>query len=178
MAQNLKAMVGILVSQVQELENQLSLLDTKRRINTALGDQLDTVGEIAGEPRLGRDDEEYRSAIKSRLLVNQGSGTPEELLTALQFLTQATNMSVVEVQPATVILYTDGTEIAPTLTTDMLKLKPAGVNLQIQIIAGGIPFSFDDEGGVPRPPEGKSFSEYNYTEGGAPVGGQFTEALL
>jgi len=177
MAENLKAMVGIFVDKVQELETQLALFDTKRNITNATGQHLDNIGEIAGEPRLGRDDTEYRQAIQSRLLINQSSGTPEEMLNALQFLTQATTMSIQEVQPATVILYTDGTVIPSNLYADMLRLKPAGVELFIYIIEGGIPFSFDDEGGVPRPPEGQFFSEYNYTEGGAPVGGQFTEVI-
>lgn len=76
-------MEGILRSyaiQLQELEDVFFQLLLLKSIEDSSGVQLDGLGAIVGEPRDGRDDDEYRPAIASRVLINKSSPTVEQIL--------------------------------------------------------------------------------------------------
>ncbi len=69
-------LVEILVRPIQELEDVFWDLYTKRRLDTALGAQLDVIGRIVKEERAGLGDEDYRALlrIKIRVLLSKGTG--------------------------------------------------------------------------------------------------------
>lgn len=69
------------VEQIQDLENSGFELLNERGLLTAVGAQLDGVGAIVGEDREGRSDDEYRLAIRVRILRNLSDSTPEDILT-------------------------------------------------------------------------------------------------
>jgi len=88
------------VQQVQELEGALFELLEERGIDTAIGAQLDTLGDIVGEPRLGRGDDNYRVAIRGRILVNLSEGTPVDLIGLLVVLSEGSAVTLTEYYPA------------------------------------------------------------------------------
>ena len=183
MAVKLKQFLNAFSAQGQILENTFQELYTLRDIASSSGAQLDGIGEIAGESRLGRGDEEYRIAIVFRLFLNVSSGEPETLLAATKFLTQGTIITIVETFPATVILFTDGAAIDFTTATFLQSLAPAGVKVYLTQIAGKDGFIFGEDGQPDPVTKGKYFSEAIsstdlYLDGGVPVGGQFVEQLV
>jgi hypothetical protein len=76
----LKAFLTVLMTPAQPLEDALWQLLTERDIDTAVGDQLDQIGVIVNQPRLGNDDDTYRRFLYVRIAINRSSGTPEELI--------------------------------------------------------------------------------------------------
>lgn len=183
MAVKLKQFITAFSVQGQAIESMFQKLYALRSINTSTNAQLDGIGEIAGESRLGRDDEKYRIAIVFRLFLNVSSGEPETLLAATKFLTKGTVATIKEIYPATVQLFTDGTAIDFTTTSFLQSLAPAGVKLYLTQIAGRDGFIFGEDGQSDPITKGKSFSEAInstdlYLDGGVPVGGQFVEQLV
>ena len=80
-APNLNAFLAALLRQVQKAEDALKAVIQERFLGFASGDNLDAIGRLVGEPRLGRlDDNVYRKAIRLRIYVNGSSGRPEDLM--------------------------------------------------------------------------------------------------
>lgn len=77
---NIEAILNSYLVQAQEIENMLFDLLILRRLEEAEGVQLDGIGDIVGELRLGKDDTDYRAAIFGRVRRNRSNGKAEELL--------------------------------------------------------------------------------------------------
>lgn len=81
-APNLNAFLAVLLKPVQVIENVFFDVIRARFLGHATGVQLDAIGRLVGEDRLGRlDDAVYRKAIRLRIYVNGSSGRPEDLIT-------------------------------------------------------------------------------------------------
>ncbi len=127
-------LIRIYVEQVQDLEDALFqvLLDTT--LNTSIGEQLDNLGEIVGEDRLSRNDEDYRQALRVRILINKSSGTIEEILEIAKTFTQDSGLiEIKEFSPASLTI-----QVTNQLLVDALRLaialdaaRSAGVGLQL-----------------------------------------------
>jgi len=76
----LKALLGSYAAQLDALQTATLEVHYERWISNAVGIQLDVIGNIVVEPRNGRDDDDYRRAIQSRILVNKSNGKIEELI--------------------------------------------------------------------------------------------------
>ena len=87
---NFEAILIAWLNRIQEIEDVLWELIDERTIDAAVGVQLDGIGAIVGEPRLGKTDDKYRLFIKARRLVNLSSGTVPELIEILGLLTENT----------------------------------------------------------------------------------------
>jgi hypothetical protein len=79
---NLINFLSAILKPASDLEVDLNNLLTKRWIDTAEGVQLDGLGDIVGEPRRGRLDNEYRAAIKFRIFINTSKADPETIIRA------------------------------------------------------------------------------------------------
>jgi len=82
----LPVMEGVIASymeQIQELENVFIDLLLLRTLDNAEGAQLDGIGDIVGEPRLGRNDTDYKAAISGRIKINRQHSRIEDILTAM-----------------------------------------------------------------------------------------------
>jgi hypothetical protein len=127
---NFQAMITALVNQVQEVENALFELIDERTLDTAVGVQLDGIGSILGEDREGKSDSDYRTALRARILLNIGSGTPEELIEMVSLLTGSKNNELTEYHPAALTIFVLGaltfTE-ASNVNAALQSGKPAGV---------------------------------------------------
>jgi hypothetical protein len=110
---NLQALVRALVGEdhgVQELENVLWVLYSQRWLWFATGAALDGLGDILGEPRPNEDDEEYRGLLYLKVLINVSKGEPERLIKAVERVTGADEVHLIEKLHATVVLYAHAME--------------------------------------------------------------------
>lgn len=77
---DIAAVLTSYVLQIQDLECALSDLLTETTLQTSVGQHLDDLGDLVGEPRAGRDDEQYRTAIIARIGLNTSNGTIEDVI--------------------------------------------------------------------------------------------------
>ena len=149
----LRAIVAAIVSQLTTLENVADSLMSDRWIDTAIGAQLDGCGYIVGEQRSGRNDNEYRKAIKFRVFVNVSKGTPNNLVDGLKFLTDPTDSQYQEAYPATALLFTNGYFVDYTIQNAMQDISPAGIStVPVAVSFADRPFRFSKS-----PPPGELF---------------------
>lgn len=118
--------------QVQDLEDVIFQLLSGRTVDTAVGAQLDGLGAVVGEARLGAADARYRVRIKARIKLNVSSGTAEQILELVVLLLppSVTPPRIKEYFPASFILTayealtsTEAEEIGRTVQL----AKPGGV---------------------------------------------------
>lgn len=83
----LEAYLCEFVKPLDDLETAFFQLLEERGIETGVGAQLDGIGQIVGQARDGRTDDEYRVALRVRLLVLLSDGKREQLLTILREMT-------------------------------------------------------------------------------------------
>jgi hypothetical protein len=101
----LTALISALVAQLQEVENTFLDLQLKRFILTAFGTTLDYIGEIVGEYRNFRADDDYRVAILVKAVVNSGGGTPEDIIAMINILYTPRLVELKEAYPASFSLF-------------------------------------------------------------------------
>lgn len=82
----IEELLSIYVGQVQELEVAVFDLLTERTLDTAVGSQLDALGSIVGQERLGFSDDGFRTFIRARIKVNLSDGRADELLEILALI--------------------------------------------------------------------------------------------
>ena len=160
----IRGVVAAMLKPLGEIELLADQVKTERWIDTAVGVQLDGAGYIVGEPRLGRNDDDYRNAILFKIFVNTSNATPEDLIRGLRFLTQPDDIQYIEQYPATAMLYTNGFPVPPNIQSVMQDLSPAAIsNVPIMVsFAWKDPFRFGKES-----PPGELFvnNDTSYLEG-------------
>ena len=125
---NIQKVVEIYHTQIQDLENEYFLLLESLGIDTAVNYALDMIGKEVQESRQGRNDEDYRQALLTKVFINTSSGTPEEVIAATKQITGATSIKYSEQYPAQVVLEILGTEYVSKAST-IRKTVPAAVDL-------------------------------------------------
>lgn len=140
---NLNKLMEIYIEQVQEVENMFDeLLKLVYDIDAAFGAQLDILGDIVGEERFGRDDLQYRTAIKARIILNGSEGTPETIIALVLALQPGLTVEILEFFPAE-FLVNIPTAIDPTVVdinqiASIIKAgKPAAVAAQVEFGVAG-----------------------------------------
>lgn len=97
-----KVVTGILdslTSRVQAVENSIFDVINLRMLDLATFAQLDSVGDLVGEPRLGRADTAYREAIRLRIRVERSQGRAEDVIQVVSLAT-SNNFLYREMYPA------------------------------------------------------------------------------
>lgn len=84
---NVEGLLSSFLEELQLFENSIEEVSAAFDIDTAIGVQLDVLGRIVGQPREGRIDDVYRLWINARILINQSSGTAEEIYQVVSLLT-------------------------------------------------------------------------------------------
>ena len=129
---NFQKLIKALCISAQELQDVLWQLKTERWLSTAFGRQLDEIGVILGLLRnVDESDEDYRERLEFQIFINISSGTPEDIIRAIKFLTEANYIGFFDVYPAFFQLETDGLkfpEPATDLNEAIFRMSPAGVN--------------------------------------------------
>ena len=128
------ALLSSYIDQVQDLEIAVYDLFSERLLETAIGDQLDQLGRLVNQPRIG-DDDYYRKLIKARIAINRSNGQIEEMLNIFVLVWgDAFVFEIEELQPAILIIrvrnaFDSGDAVLLlSLATDS---KPGGVALQV-----------------------------------------------
>lgn len=85
MNNNQKLVVAI-VGMFQPLLDTLYAMLTERRLDTAVGAQLDVLGKLVGEDRDGLDDATYRRYIRARVATNKSDGLIKDLIKITRLL--------------------------------------------------------------------------------------------
>ena len=133
---NLQKMIQALSMQAQVLNTQEQALQTMRYLETAIGVQLDGLGQILGLARIpGQTDDSYREDLQFQIFVNESNGTPEEMIYILKYLTNATEIWYNELYPAAYQMATNGLlfPMPPSgspsdLLSAIQEVSPAGVS--------------------------------------------------
>lgn len=120
-------LVENMVEPLEELEADFLALKDRRWINTAEGKQLDYCGYLVGITRQGRSDDEYRTAIKARVLSNVSAATAGDLIEGVRFLTNAKNPQYLESYPACAILFSDGDTVPSGSQQVIQDIAPAAI---------------------------------------------------
>ena len=108
MSDNLKALATALYgNQVQEIEDALRELLYGFDIDQSVGDQLDVIGSIVGQDRLGKSDDDYRIDIKIKIGINTSEGDIEKIITIWRLLAPGAEVTIEEDFPAKIDLITD-----------------------------------------------------------------------
>lgn len=158
------AILEALVNQIQDAEDVITDLITKRSLTTAVGVQLDLLGGILGQPRVvGDTDGEYRVYLLLKIARIMSEGTPEDLLNIFTQFVQADDVYLTEHFPAFFVLTAENPTLlgsSAELAEILLYAKAAGVGFAL-VGATDNPFTFDGD------PDGAGFSSLaDPTEGG------------
>lgn len=153
---NLQKLLRCLVTPFQLLEDAKWQLKTERWLATAIGVQLDEIGVILGLPRnINESDEDYRERLYFQIFINTSSGTPEQVMAVLKFLTEATYVNIFEYQIAGFQLETNGLKFPNPpneLNEAIFRVSPAGVNYAPIVATYNVPISFEFGGdSTPEP---------------------------
>lgn len=151
----LKAVLCLLIDQLQDLELTGAQLLAFRDLDSAIGRQLDGLGQNVLERRDGVADGFYRVLLKAKALVVASTGTPEDLLRILEAMIPSTPIALYESFPAGAIfdvaeLPIDEAErmvliakqALPNTVRAVLEYRPPGVDLFFG-------FADDEEAGPP-----------------------------
>lgn len=120
----LRSLLGALLDEVQVVEDAAWDVILGRLVDDAEGAQLDTIGRIVGQPRIG-DDEEFRLYIKARITINSSDGTGDDVMQVAEVLLEGKPWSYEETYPASIIIETFEAERAATIA-HLLRLARAG----------------------------------------------------
>lgn len=82
-----QGLVQSLIQPLDEIEQKAFDVKVSYNINTAVGVQLDVIGELLNFPRLGWTDGEYRNLLLNKVSAGNGSGTVDQIQNLLQNLT-------------------------------------------------------------------------------------------
>lgn len=100
-----EALLSAFLDSLQTAENDIFQIRGVQKLDNASSDMLDKWGEIVGQSRQGRTDEEYLIAIKAKIAINVSKGTIEEVASIFNMLTGATHTEVYERFPREVSLF-------------------------------------------------------------------------
>ena len=139
----LRALLSALVAPSQEIEDALWQLLTERGVETAVGLQLDKIGEIVGQERGGLSDSVYRKYIRARIAANRSDGIVDDLI----FVTRAVlndDAAVIQIEPqypAAVVVRVFSLSVTAETAVALIKfLKAAvaaGVRILLEFVSGG-----------------------------------------
>lgn len=122
---------------LQDVEDTAWALSQVFDVDTAVGHWLDLLGAVVGELRDGREDEDYRGAVRARILVNLSNGKMDDMLAVLVAMLPDSTTKTAEHYPAAVRfdVYDSFTGTQPATVARMLRQsKPAGVRMDIVVV--------------------------------------------
>jgi hypothetical protein len=126
---NFVALVGVLVSQKQDIEDALQAALDQRTVEGATGVTLETLGRLVGRLRTGLPDDRMRTWIRIQMLLNRCSGSIPEILTLASLMVPGgTRVTLDEVFPGhiTVTLGVGAEAIDPTDAGNIVLAAKAG----------------------------------------------------
>lgn len=170
---NLEALLSAFIAQVQDLENMLWDLIDKRILSAATGDQLDILGSIVGQKRLGYDDDAYRLLVRVRILLNTSSGTPDNILTVVNLLIE-NDFAYTEWYPAgmSIVIADELTADADLVALVVSLARSAGIHATIEYTLTDDDYTFTFASGDVE----EADSDKGWSNDGGTSGGKFADA--
>jgi len=162
--------------QIQELEDAAWSVYIGTMLPAAVGDALDMLGALVGQPRGGRDDATYKLWITARARLATSSGRPQDLIAVVRAVLPLTvTITLIEYFPGDVSLDLSGIVDAQTALqiADMLQeAKAAGVRIDMlySSSAAGENFSFGSAASTPDIDVNRGFADAAQTTGGKLTG--------
>lgn len=106
--ENLENLIkDLYTTRTQSLEDGLFQLYGRLNIDTSIGIQLDNIGTIVGQDRLGLPDTTYRLFLKAKIGVNVSEGDIPRIIDVWKLITNSNIVQLLEAFPAEVDLYYD-----------------------------------------------------------------------
>jgi hypothetical protein len=178
---NWRGLIGSVLAQVQAIEDATISAILQRALPDAEGAQLDQLGKLVGQPRDGREDEDYRRVIGAKIAVNESQGGREDLIRVARLALLDSSVRVrLEAYPlpgAEQGIVLEG-EVSHEAATDVLAFAKRAAAAGVRVIVESWPdgadgaFRLDDE--LP----GKGFDEPPRVEVFNHVGNGFDTIVL
>lgn len=125
---NIKAILEQPLEELELTQQETFNIINNFNIDDATDYLLDMVGKIVGVNRRGREDPEFRDAIRLRILFNTSNGTPNKILQALAAATNATKVNIWEHYPLACTYYSNGDVQPSNLAEAIQAASPATCN--------------------------------------------------
>jgi hypothetical protein len=104
-SENIRAVLTVLIAQVQQIELALTQMNTLRYLSGAFGPQLDNIGQIVGIARQpGQSDQSYLMDILGQIKINTSQGQPEQVIQTFILFTNASQVRLFECPPGDVLI--------------------------------------------------------------------------
>lgn len=142
---NIEAFVTSFAEKIQALENAAWDYQTMRSVTTATGYQLDLIGDVVGQLRLGTDDDFYRVLIIVKIAINNSQGSPEQLISIFNLLTGSTRTMYLNLKRGRVRIQGNGENPLSSgalLYAQLERVVLGGVALKIMGFTNDTPFTF------------------------------------
>lgn len=132
----IRAWVSSYLRRIQEQEDTIWDVIDSRMLDNATNAQLDVLGRIVGQPRIGATDDDYRLFIRTKIRANRSRGLSvdiiEVVIAAMDGATES--FRYIELYPATILIdmvwQLDQLGVTPTFLRDIVTFaKPSGVAL-------------------------------------------------
>lgn len=139
----MRAFLVAIAERWQSLDELMEQLRDDRLLASAEGAQLDQLGAIFGQGRLGYSDDVYRALIATRLIVNRADGRIEALLNIVEGFYGITDVVALYrgyLAEFVLEIATDGDSdpVREALFSDfILQAAPAGVETKVVFSAAG-----------------------------------------
>jgi hypothetical protein len=145
----LKGLLKSLLTSSQETEITLFDVMNKTGLDTAVGQQLDVLGNLINLSRQGKTDTVYRARLYSKIALNAAKASPESILDLTRVVTGTEEVNLSEVAPAEVhVNVVGGREIQD----DFLDLvSPIGVGSYLSTVPEGKTYWLVSEEGSEGP---------------------------
>jgi hypothetical protein len=141
-SENFNKILKIIASECDDLVGVFNQIKTAFYLESAIGVQLDIIGQIVQEERNGLNDQDYREAIKFKIFLNTSKGKVEEIIFILKTITDATKIIYSDHPPAGYTIYSDGSTIQGNLNDFIDNLSAAGVSVVVEMGLGEPPLVF------------------------------------
>lgn len=144
---NILAFLDALTGPIQDIEDAFYDLLTERGVDTAVGDQLDDLGTIVGQPRDGLSDDDYRPFLRARIATNRSNGTINDLIVISELILDdlLSPLTIEPQYPAGVVVNVDeelSEDLSDALIGFLRDAKSSGVRLILEYFTDEEPFTF------------------------------------
>lgn len=146
---NLLAFIEVYAKQLQEVEDALCPFDERLDIDLSSGQQLDEIGDIVVQGRVGSTDPRYRILLKTKIGINTSKGEGPKVIEIVKTLTESAYVHLINLGGAAIDLeittdITDQNEIN-FIYKSIEKLIAAGVRLDgFRCVSEDCAFTFAD----------------------------------
>ena len=90
---NVKAITGVYLQIFQDIEAAIWATYQSRQVDLAVGVQLDLLGALVGQARGNLGDVDYRSLIRTRILVNRSDGSSQAMTDIMASMIRGTSVT-------------------------------------------------------------------------------------